>query len=206
MHIRGEIFAPVVAEARRGAIFAGDMKCNAITIANELIKTAGADGKELTPLGLMKLTYIAYGVGLAEFPATPMIDPRFDRVEAWRLGPVIPSVYHTFKHFGSQPVTTLGTVLREAWDGGEPRVETPRLCGADGDDSRSSVVRFVWRRYGGMTANSLVKVLHSVGTPWYLSYRAGENRQIPESLTRRYYEILLEEIRKNYARRTEGKA
>ena len=188
---------------RRVAIFADDMKCNAITIANEIIRTAMAQGRNVTPLQLMKLTYIAYGVGLAEYPGTPMIDPRFDSVEAWRLGPVIPSVYHTFKHFGAQPVTELGTVLRP--DGGceRPSVETPLFGGAEGDDRRASVIRFTWRRYGMMAAGDLVYILHSEGTPWQLSYKEGMNARIPERLTRRYYEILLEEIRRNYARRNE---
>lgn len=164
---------------------------NAIAIANEFVSLAKEEqSKRLTPLLLMKLTYIAYGFGLALIPDKPMIDPRFDKVEAWKLGPVIPSVYHTFKGYGAGVVTDFGIIFRAEDKDGTPTVDIPRMGAGDERD----IVGMTWKRYHHCTASDLVTILHAVGTPWQLTYRAGENREIPERLTRRYYEILVGRI------------
>ncbi len=166
---------------------------NAITIANEFVRLAKEEqSKRLTPLLLMKLTYIAYGFGLVLIPDEPMIDPRFDKVEAWKLGPVIPSVYHTFKNFGAGEVTGYGIIFRSEDANGTPRTEIPMMT--DKDEMPRSIVRMTWKRYHSCSASDLVTILHGVGTPWQLTYRVGENREIPERLTRRYYEILVGRI------------
>ncbi len=74
------------------------MRNNALGVANELIDLADSDGKDLTLLKLVKLVFLSYAFGLVLAKDEPLIDPRFDKVEAWRYGPVIPSVYHSFKH------------------------------------------------------------------------------------------------------------
>ncbi len=76
---------------------------NTLSVANYLIDLAEQSGKHLQPLKLMKLVYIAYGFGLAVLDRS-IIDPRFDKVEAWRFGPVIPSVYHSFKQYGKNDI------------------------------------------------------------------------------------------------------
>ena len=40
------------------------MNCYAITVSNEIIKAAKEYGASITPLRLMKLTYMAYGFGI----------------------------------------------------------------------------------------------------------------------------------------------
>lgn len=182
------------------------MKCNAITVANELIEAAREDGSHVTPLRLMKLTYISYGFGLALLEdGVNMIDGRFDRVEAWRLGPVIPSVYHTFKHYGNTAIERLGEVAVDANEDCETAVfETPRLGDSDDDKNRRKIIRYVWRRYKRMSARDLVDILHQDGTPWKLSYRPGMNCEIPEWVTKRYYDILVDNIYDGIKRRKAG--
>ena len=50
---------------------------------------------------LQKLVYIAHGWHLGLFDGLLISE----RVEAWRWGPVIESLYHEFKEFAKQPIT-----------------------------------------------------------------------------------------------------
>ena len=72
------------------------MKANALSVANYFIDLAQKDNKLIHLLGLVKRVYIAHGLALA-YRHKGLLDPRFDKVEAWKYGPVIPSVYHSFK-------------------------------------------------------------------------------------------------------------
>jgi uncharacterized phage-associated protein len=49
---------------------------------------------------LQKLLYYAQGFHLAVFDK-PLFS---DNIEAWTYGPVVPSVYHAYKHLGSQAI------------------------------------------------------------------------------------------------------
>ena len=57
-------------------------------------------GDLISNLKLQKLLYYAQGLYLAmhEMPLFP------ESIEAWTYGPVVPSVYHTFKNHGASPI------------------------------------------------------------------------------------------------------
>lgn len=162
------------------------MKTNALSVANYFIERSHKDGKDITPLKLMKLVYIAYGFGLAVLDRS-IIDYRFDAVEAWRLGPVIPSVYHSFKIYGKGDVKDLTTML--VGDDTDFAVVTPKID--EKDTEAVSTCEFVWKRYGSYDGSKLVKILHGKGTPWGQVYQEGRNNPIPERLTRLYYKELV---------------
>jgi uncharacterized phage-associated protein len=63
------------------------MATGAHTVANRFLELAEAEGRSLTPLQLMKLVYIAHGWMLG-IHQRPLIK---DHIEAWKLGPVIPT-------------------------------------------------------------------------------------------------------------------
>ena len=170
------------------------MRNNAISVANAFIKIANETGDtSLTPLKLMKLVYIAHGFGLALLKGDTLIDPRFDKVEAWKLGPVIPSVYHTFKYYGNDAIKeTAKNFLNESEEGKATLCE-PILEGKD----PNTIISIVWKRYGKQPASKLVEVLHQPGTPWAITYRVGENREIPDELTKRYYSKIVDYLLKD---------
>ncbi len=161
------------------------MNINASLIANAFIDVANKDGRDITLLGLIKRVYIAHGLSLAILNKG-LLDKRFDKVEAWKYGPVIPSIYHSFKHFGSNPITekvgifNWNTFLYE---------EIPCLTAS----SELEVVQAVWRNYKDFSDNDLVTLLHEKGTPWDYCYKKGENVEIPDYVTKTYYELLLKE-------------
>jgi uncharacterized phage-associated protein len=74
---------------------------SANVIADNFIKLASKDKLPLTHMKLQKLLYIANGIHLAKY-SEPLIK---ESIETWAYGPVISSVYHVFKIFGSSKVT-----------------------------------------------------------------------------------------------------
>ena len=122
------------------------MRTNAISIANYFIDKANENREGRHPftlLRLVKYVYIAYGFGMAILDKK-IIDERFDKVEAWKYGPVIPSVYHSFKHNGKDPITTKSIVLVQEEEDGTPDFITPEI-----DRNNTALVKlldFVWDR------------------------------------------------------------
>src|SRR5262245_26249764 len=70
-------------------------------VANWLIERGLEDGRPVDPLKLQKLLYFAHGWHLA-ITGAPLLD---EPIEAWQYGPVVSSIYHEFKHFGSRAIT-----------------------------------------------------------------------------------------------------
>lgn len=165
-----------------------EMKDNALSIANYFIDLANEDKEPIRPLKLMKLVYIAYGYALALLNRS-IIDYRFDKVEAWKFGPVIPSVYHSFKIYGKKPITEKTTIFVKTKDGYE--IEEPNLR----DKEARSICNFVWEKYGQHYSDSqLVDLMHGKGTPWGQVFVEGENNPIPELYTKLYYTELVRRI------------
>src|SRR5262245_61420633 len=79
------------------------MTFDAKAVANRFLNLARLEEKNLTPMKLQKLVYYAQGwcLGLND---CPIIN---EQVEAWQYGPVIPTLYHTFKEFGNGAITAL---------------------------------------------------------------------------------------------------
>lgn len=164
------------------------MNEDALAIANYFIDLAKKEKEELKPLKLMKLVYIAHGFMLALLGQSAL-NPRFNKVEAWRYGPVIPSVYHSFKHYGNNNITKK-TIIFEGDNDGIPNIVTPQLT----DEDKMRVCRIVWNRYKSYSDSELVTLMHGAGTPWAKVYEPGMNKEIPDEYTKAYYAYLIEKI------------
>ncbi len=90
-------------------------------IANYFISMGVIQNKNVTPMKLLKLVYIAYAWYYTVFGKTLFRE----RPEAWKYGPVIPSIYHEFKRFGSSRIIDLATVYQDG------QVITPLLSEDD---------------------------------------------------------------------------
>lgn len=165
------------------------MKDNALSVANYFIDLANKDGKPVTQLGLMKRVYVAHGFSLA-INKQSLLDSRFDKVEAWRYGPVIPSVYHSFKQFKSNPITSKAVVMEWDEETGNLVFPEPELSSADA----KKIVEMVWKRYYDFTDNEMVTLTHKKGSPWSVCYVPDCNMPIPDEVTAMYYEKLVENI------------
>jgi uncharacterized phage-associated protein len=161
------------------------MKDSALSVANYFVDKSLNGAKDLKPLKLMKLVYIAHGYMLALLNYS-VFNTRFDKVEAWKFGPVIPSVYHSFKRYGNMPIEEkTGGFVDVRLKNEEFVVDyvEPTL----NDEEARMICDYVWERYGSYTDSTLVTMLHSPGTPWKDVYVEGQNNIIPDELTKQYY-------------------
>lgn len=141
------------------------MTYNATQIANWFINRAERDGRSLSIMSLLKLTYIAHGWRL-EITDRPLFN---NRIEAWQYGPVIPDVYRAFRSQGVDVVNPLpGVAPISAPD--EPFLEE------------------IWKLYGGLSAFQLSDITHVPGGPWSLATQMGGNyAHIPDELIKQHY-------------------
>lgn len=169
------------------------MKNNALSVANYFIELAQKEDKPITQLGLIKRVYIAHGFSLA-INDKSLLNSRYDKVEAWRYGPVIPSVYHSFKQYRANPITEKTVAM--IWDDKEmlPKFEIPELTDCDAQ----RIVEMVWKRYHKFTDSDLVSLTHREGTPWAACYIPEQNVTIPDEVTAMYYKKLVDNILKTY--------
>lgn len=136
-------------------------------IANYFIDRADADGFVLSPLKLIKLTYIAYGWYLA-LKSEKLF---FEKIEAWQHGPVIPSIYHEFKHYGSQPIDDHAYIVDLDADSGIVSCYAPKI---DSDDADTAfILSRVWGSYKSFSGWQLRDKTHETGSPWSKVYREG---------------------------------
>ena len=168
------------------------MKDSALSVANYFVDVSKSSGTEIMPLKLMKLVYIAHGFMLALMNRS-VFNPRFDRVEAWRLGPVVPSVYHSFKQYKNAPITEKTVVFKYKGDTADDATGDFVVPDLQDNDAKK-VCDIVWKRYSGVSDGEIEDLLHGKATPWANVYVPGMNREIPDELTRLYYRGLIRRL------------
>lgn len=132
-------------------------------IANYFLDKADEEHLPMTPLKLLKLVYIAYGWNLALKEEKLFDEP----IEAWDHGPVIPSLYHEFKHFKSNPIVGRSEDIDlDSWETIIPRVPTE-------DKDTNLVLNKVWKSYRRFRAWDLRQKTHEADGPWDKVYREG---------------------------------
>jgi uncharacterized phage-associated protein len=142
-------------------------------IANYFLWQADEDKiNDITPMKLVKLVYFGYAWYYAVFNKKLFSE----KIEAWRYGPVVPSVYHEFKRFASKPID-LFSVDSSLVTGeitypviGKEDKDTIQLLGA------------VWNIYKSKDGIELSRITHENGSPWHHTYAQGINNEIPDEL------------------------
>ncbi len=144
-----------------------------LPVADEILRLSKTEGRELTPLQLMKLSYICYGW----YSATDGARLFQERIEAWRYGPVMPALYHQTKRWGRGPI---------------PEIPDSRPTSIE--KSLSVYLRAVIDRYGHLTGRQLSSLTHQKGSPWDQVYRPGvPDIEIPHDVIARYYKAKLDD-------------
>ena len=150
-----------------------------LTVADAILKIAKAKGEGLTPMQLVKLTYIAHGWSLA-LRGKGLFH---NRIEAWQYGPVIPDLYRATKSYGRNKIP-------------------PSAIGESDDipvtSEDQAFLSEVFRIYGHLDGVSLSYMTHQAGTPWTQVYRDGMRHiEIPGELIAQHYAELARERARN---------
>ncbi|MFD1703365.1 Panacea domain-containing protein [Methylopila henanensis] len=161
------------------------MKYTPQHIVNYFLTRAEREGRPLTPLKLIKLVYIAYGWVLALTGKRLFDEP----IQAWQHGPVIPSVYHEFKHYGKRPIEDKATCFDlDTFDFTVPEIEAS-------DKETKAILDKVWSAYKMFSGWSLRQKTHEPGTPWSQTYEEGvSDKEIPDTLIAPHFKKRIREI------------
>jgi len=109
-------------------------------------------GDVLTHLKLQKLCYYAQGFSIA-INDTPLFD---DPIEAWDHGPVVPSLYHEFKKYGSGALPVLQAEF-----------------GVNYDDNTKELLNEIYNIYGQFSAWKLRNMTHEE-SPWIDAFKSDD--------------------------------
>jgi uncharacterized phage-associated protein len=136
------------------------MAYSAMAVANGFVKRA-KEGRlaDLSPMKLQKLLFFAQSWHLALKDKTPLVDDFFAR---WKHGPVVPSLYHEFKEYGSSAIQDFGGHLIRR-DGELVKV---RPIVPDSDEDAWALMDRIIDVYGRFNGAQLSAMTHQEGTAW----------------------------------------
>lgn len=144
-----------------------------LQVANTILGLSFKKGNLISPLKLQKLTYLLHGWHLACFdkPATQ------DEPDAWKYGPVYPEIYHSYKIFGSIPIS------KENWE-----LYGPVNAGTVYKEDKNfyDLLDDVWELYSPYSGIYLSNLTHQNDTPWYLA------------MTRKNTKLMQQEIKQHF--------
>jgi len=148
-----------------------------LAIANYFIKKSQDTGVELSPMKLVKLIYLSHAWYLA-ITNEPLLP---ESVEAWKYGPVVPSIYHLFKKYGNEQIT---------------QMEMDYACMTYPEVTNKEVISLldaIWELYAlNYSGLQLSTLTHEKDSPWYTTWheKGGSNKKaviIPNDLIKEYY-------------------
>ncbi len=120
---------------------------------------------------IQKLAYFGHGWHLA-FSNEPLLD---ERVEAWTYGPVVPTLYHEFKEWGSGSIKKPATTVTLGVSPKTGRKTLLRFVAPSLDDAgvptptltfTKQLLEKTWEVYGSLTGIALSQLTHEAGGPW----------------------------------------
>ncbi|WP_145932287.1 Panacea domain-containing protein [Yersinia bercovieri] len=128
-------------------------------VANVFIEKAiNGEIPDLTPMKLQKLIFYAQSWHLKIYDE-PLVDEFFAK---WPYGPVIPSLYHDVKNYGSKPVTTLISSLINT----DPGFAIVTQKVPSDDRQTLNLIDKIISVYGNLRGTQLSYLTHQEGTAW----------------------------------------
>ena len=131
---------------------------NPLIVSNNIIEKARNEKIPLSPMKLQKLLYFLYRECLQNKSiGIPIFAERF---EAWQYGPVLPSVYYTFKHYGAASIMEYCSINKEKAMKVNEAVEPMFIV----------LLNEVWNKFKRFSGIELSKMTHQEGTAWYKAW------------------------------------
>jgi uncharacterized phage-associated protein len=140
------------------------MAISSLSVANYFIEKSLNSGIELTPMKIIKMVYIAHGWHLA-IKGEPLIN---EAVEAWKFGPVIPSVYRNFRSYRDGQITKMAQIFNE------DNLISPQV---ESEDTRV-FLQSVWDAYSQYSGWQLSAITHEKDTPWFKIWNDNGGHQV----------------------------
>ena len=135
--------------------------------ANQILDWADEIGSKISPMKLQKLVYYCHSDFLITFEK-PLIAQEF---EAWEFGPVEPSLYREFKHYGSEPIVSRACRF-------DPVTAKTSVALSPTLEMYSGVIRDSFDCYVRLTAGTLSTLSHIEQGPWHealAKFNRGDN-------------------------------
>ena len=148
---------------------------NVFSVAQYIYELSKKNNRLITPMKLLKLTYICYG-----WYSIGNEDRLFyNEIQAWKYGPVIPDLYDKIKIYHTNPVN-------------DDIGNSESL-----DDNKKKWIEKIYSLYKGFTGNDLSNMTHIEGSPWHQVYDKSNRYEIPDNIIKDYYKKLYEESRQD---------
>lgn len=150
------------------------MSYDVLFVADTILKVAKTEGKALTPIELMKLTYLVHGWSLGTRGRALVRN----RIEAWKHGPILPELYTATRGYGRGPIPL------DAIDDPE---DIPL------DDGDYEFVKGVYEKHRGLSGVELASLANQPGSPWDAALKAhgpDARAEITDQLIEHYYRNL----------------
>ena len=161
------------------------MTVTATAVANEFLMLADDEGVALTPMQIIKLTYLTHGYYLA-IADEPLLD---ETVEAGRYGPIVPSLYRRLAVFGNEPVDCEIADI----DHTHSTIQTPKI--SKKRKFTRLLIKKIYDVYGNLSGMQLSELTHKPGTPWSETTDNGEKlrkgQDIQDEVIRNHFLELL---------------
>jgi uncharacterized phage-associated protein len=150
----------------------------ATTIAYAFIKRGIDECNPINQMKLQKMLYFAHGYHLILYKK-PLIKEIF---QAWKYGPVIPSVYHSCKIYGSGDIIDTSYFISI---NGEPNLKLI-------DSESLNTINITWEILKDISGLALSSWTHTEGSPWIKHYIEGVNDiPIPNKDIEEYFSSFL---------------
>lgn len=155
----------------------------AIDVARYIINYANDNNMIVSNLKLQKILYFIQ----LEFLLRDKKEPCFkENIEAWNFGPVVPSVYHEFKIYGSLPIPKISYV----YDGSNGFLNLSREEYVPSIKSVDRlIIEDVVNECDRFSAGQLVEITHNQ-RPWRRAYTQGKNNIISIEMLREFVDGL----------------
>ena len=153
----------------------------ASVIAYDFVRMGIAEQNQVTQMKLHKLIFFAHGLYLASLDA-PLINEYF---EAWKFGPVVPSVYHEYKLYGSGPISNFDFTPYGYLD-------IPDLNQID--EQSKSVIDIAWKTLNKFDGIQLSNWTHNPDSAWSKHYKPDiQSVLIPNEDIKAYFKRFIKE-------------
>lgn len=135
-----------------------------------------------TPFQLIKLVFMSHGNTLG-MHGNPLI---YNRIEAWRYGPVIPVLYHALKKWKDNGINVLCycSTERNNRDLCDQRLE---FFDSIIQSDERKIIDSVVKEYGDLSFEQLNRLCHAKGSPWDQVYTGEMYQKISDDIITRYY-------------------